>query len=116
MAVADQPQTIADNLKFYTNSELLALRQDGFVGQPLNSQLGQQSETWYGQMSDGSYVVALFNRSDSQATLSVTFSELGINGQWQVRDLWSHTDEGTQQSAVTANVPAHGCKVVRLRK
>lgn len=86
------------------------------MGQPLNSQLGQQSETWYGQMSDGSYVVALFNRSDSQSTLSVTFSELGINGQWQVRDLWSHTDEGPQQSAVTANVPAHGCKVVRLRK
>ena len=49
VAVADQPQTIADNLKFYTNSELLALRQDGFVGQPLNSQLGQQqrSVVWY---------------------------------------------------------------------
>ena len=116
VAVADQPSTIGNNLQFYTNGELLALRQDGFVGQPLNSELGQQSETWYGQMSDGSYVVAIFNRSDSQTTLSADFAVLGISGQWQVRDLWTHTDEGTQQSAVTANVPAHGCKVVRLRK
>lgn len=116
VAVADQPQTIGDNLPFYTNSELLALRRDGFVGQPLNDQLGQQHETWYGAMSDGSYVVALFNRSDSPATLTADFAQLGINGRWQVRDLWSHTDEGTAHTSVKAHVAAHGCKVVKLSR
>ena len=116
VAVADQPQTIGDNLQFYTNSELLALRRDGFVGQPLNDRLGQQHETWYGAMSDGSYVVALFNRSDVQTTLTADFAQLGIKGRWQVRDLWTHTDEGTGQTSVTADVAAHGCKVVKLSR
>ena len=66
-------------------------------------------------MSDGSYVVAIFNRSDSQTTLSADFAVLGISGQWQVRDLWTHTDEGVAGS-LTTTIPAHGCKVVRLSK
>ncbi len=116
VAVADQPSTIGDALKFYTNSELMQLRADGFVGQPLSNQLGDNdNEIWYGSMSNGDRVVALFNRSDAQATLSVSFEQLGISGQWKVRDLWIHTDEGLQ-STITANVPAHGCKVVRLSK
>jgi hypothetical protein len=115
VAVADQPSTIGSNLPFYTNSEMLALRQDGFVGQPLSNQLGQQTETWYGQMSDGSYVIGLFNRSDAAATVSLDFLKLGISGQWQVRDLWSHTDEG-MASAISASLPAHGCKIVRLMR
>lgn len=67
-------------------------------------------------MSDGSYVVALFNRSDSPATLTADFAQLGINGRWQVRDLWSHTDEGTAHTSVKAHVAAHGCKVVKLSR
>jgi hypothetical protein len=70
--------------------------------------------TWYGKMSDGSYVVGLFNRSDATATLSVDFSQLGISGGKSVRDLWSHTDEGTATS-LSATIPAHGCKIVRLK-
>lgn len=114
VAVADQPSTIGGNTGFYTNDELLALRRDGFVGQPLNDRVGQQHETWYGRMTDGSYVVALFNRSDSPATLTADFAQLGISGSKAVRDLWTHTDEGTATS-LSAAVPAHGCKVVRLK-
>ena len=66
-------------------------------------------------MSNGDYVLALFNRSDNASTVSVNFSEIGINGEMNVRDLWAHADEG-KASAVTANIPAHGCKVVKLTK
>jgi hypothetical protein len=114
VAVADQPSTIGDNMSFYTNSELMELRADGFVGKPLSDKVGQQYETWYGQMTDGSFVVALFNRSDVTATLSADFSQLGISGAKTIRDLWTHTDEGSATS-LTATIPAHGCKVVRLK-
>lgn len=114
VAVADQPSTIGGNTAFYTNDELLALRRDGFVGQPLEARVGQQHETWYGRMTDGSYVVALFNRADTPATLTVDFSKLGITGSKAVRDLWTHTDEGTA-TTLSASVSAHGCKVVRLK-
>ena len=115
IAVADQPSTIGSNLQFYTNSELLALRQDGFVGQPLSNKLGQQSEIWYGQMSDGNHVVALFNRSDTQATITADFAALGISDQWKVGALWSHADGG-MASVITASLPAHGCKIVKISK
>lgn len=114
VTVADQPSTVGDCLKFYQNSELLELNRDGFVGKPLSDRLGQNYETWYGQMTDGSYVVGLFNRTDASTTLSVDFSTLGISGERSVRDLWTHTDEG-RATSLTAKIPAHGCKIVRLR-
>ena len=116
VAAADQYSTIGNNLKFYVNDELLALNNDGFVGKPLSDKLGdKKNEIWYGQMSNGDYVLALFNRSDNTSTVSVKFSEIGINGEMNVRDLWAHADEG-KASSVTANIPAHGCKVVKLTK
>ncbi len=116
VAAADQYNTIGDNTKYYTNDELLALNRDGFVGKPLSDKLNdKKNEIWYGQMSNGDYVLALFNRSDNTSTVSVNFSELGITGEMNVRDLWAHADEG-KASAITANIPAHGCKVVKLTK
>ena len=66
-------------------------------------------------MSDGDYVVGLFNRGASAKGYNVNFADLGIAGQWKVRDLWRHADEGVA-SGVSANVPAHGCKIIRLSK
>ena len=116
VAAADQYSTIGNNLKFYVNDELLALNKDGFVGKPLSDKLGdKKNEIWYGQMSNGDYVLALFNRSDNTSTVSVKLSEIGISGEMNVRDLWEHADEG-KASSITANIPAHGCKVVKLTK
>ena len=114
VAAADQYTTIGNNLKFYVNDELLALNKDGFVGKPLSDKLGdKKSEIWYGKMTNGDYVVGLFNRSDNTASVSVKLSDIGISGEKNVRDLWKHTDEG-KASVVSANIPAHGCKIVKL--
>ncbi|MDD6753710.1 MAG: glucan 1,6-alpha-isomaltosidase [Prevotella sp.] len=114
VASADQYSTIGNNLKFYVNDELLALNKDGFVGKPLSDKLGdKKNEIWYGKMTNGDYVVGLFNRSDNTASVSVKLSDIGISGEKNVRDLWKHTDEG-KASVVSANIPAHGCKIVKL--
>lgn len=116
VAAADQYSTIGNNLKFYVNDELLALNKDGFVGKPLSDKLGdKKNEIWYGQMSNGDYVVGLFNRGDNTASVSLRLSDIGIGGEMKVRDLWKHTDEG-KASVVSANIPAHGCKIVKLAK
>lgn len=116
VTVADQYNTIGDNLKFYTNDELLALNADRFVGKPLDDTLNSEGScVWYGQMSNGDYVVGLFNRSDSSQDFNVSLSSLGIEGSMKMRDLWSHADEGTVD-AVAASVAPHGCKIVRLSK
>ncbi len=117
IAVADQYNTIGNNLSYYTNSEMLALNEDGFVGKPVSDDLADaNNQIWYGQMSNGDYIIGVFNRSDSDVTKTVNFSDLGIDGEWKLRDLWTHTDEGTASSLSNVNIPAHGCKIVKLSK
>ena len=116
VTVADQYNTIGNNTKFYTNAELLELNTDRFVGKPVSDKLGNRdNEIWYGQMSNGDYVIGLFNRDDSPRDYSLKLSDLGISGEWKMRDLWRHADEGTA-STINAKVQAHGCKIVRLCK
>ena len=44
----------------------------------------------------------------------MSFSKLGLEGTYEVTDLWSGEKEGTQDQALTADIPAHGVKLVRL--
>lgn len=119
LEASDRPEMIeqTDNwLRFYTNEEMLALNKDHFVGRPLTRNMSDAaSQIWYGQMSDGSYVLALFNRENEVQHRSISFLELGIQGEMNVRDLWTHTDEG-RMSSISVDVPRHGVKVVKLTK
>lgn len=116
VTVADQYNTIGDNIKFYQNRELLKLNEDGFVGKPLSTSLiDKKNQIWYGQLSCGDWVVGLFNRSGVPQNMSVGFSELGIQGNWKVRDLWKHADEG-EANALNIRLQGHECKIVRLSK
>lgn len=116
VTVADQHNTIGDDTRFYTNRELLALNADGFVGKPLSDKITDgNSQIWYGTMSDGTPVIGMFNRTNSTASRTVNFSDLGFEGTYNVRDLWKHADEGPATS-ITANIPPHGCKIIKLTK
>lgn len=116
VTVSDQKSTIGNDMHFYTNDEMLALNADRFVGHPLSSSLtDQNNQIWFGQMSNGDYVIGLFNRGDNSISYNVNFADLGIQGEWKIRDLWRHADEGTS-SSVSATVAPHGCKIVRLSK
>lgn len=119
LQASDRPEMIAqtDNwLRFYQNEEMLALNKDRFVGKPLSDDIGsERSQIWCGQMSDGSYVLALFNREDDTRNRYVHFSDLGIDGDMNVRDLWERRDEGRMRE-LSVEVPRHGVKVVRLTK
>ena len=116
VTVADQYHNIGKNLKFYTNPEMLALNADRFVGKPLSDNLNDaNNQIWYGQMSNGDYIIGIFNRDDNSKSVEVKFADLGINGTYNVRDLWKHTDEGAATS-LTAKISAPGCKIVKLTK
>ena len=116
VTVADLPGSIGDNLKFYQNQELLQLNKDRFAGKPLsNSLIDSKNQIWYGQMTDGSWVVGIFNRDASQKSFSVKLSDLGINGTRKVRDLWLHADEG-ETDHLDVTLGAHACKIVKLTK
>jgi len=106
IAITDRVDTIGDNARFFQNPEVLALRRAGLVGKPVfNNSHGfeydpssRDPERWIGQLPDGSWVVALFNRQDGPGTRtqSIDFgSVLGVAGPAAVRDLWAHRDLGS---------------------
>ena len=109
IAITDQVDTIGDNAHFFQNPEVLALRKAGLVGKPVfNNSHGfeydpssRDPERWIGQLPDGSWAVALFNREDGPGTRtkSIDFAAvLGFTGPAAVRDLWAHQDLGSMTS------------------
>lgn len=117
VAAADQfnSEGIDHNVQFYQNTEMLALNTDGFVGQPVSDDVTKtDSQIWYGQMTDGSWVVGLFNREETKEIRSVSLSKLGISGTKKMRDLWRHTDEGETSTVVSAELEPHSCKIIKL--
>ena len=114
VTVADQPSTIGDNLRFYTNSELLELHRDGFVGQPLSSDPTQEeSQIWFGHLSNGDGIIGLFNRENEPRTRYLNFAALGFSAPAQVRDLWTHQNLGPMES-FRAEIPPRGCRILRV--
>jgi glucan 1,6-alpha-isomaltosidase len=124
IAVADQWNTIGDLAGFFCNREVLALRSRGLVGKPVyNNAHGffydtssRDPERWIGQLSDGSWVVGLFNRDDgpNPTTKSIDFqSDLGLQGRAAVRDLWAHEDLG-KMSSYSVSLSPHACRLVTV--
>lgn len=124
IAVADQYDNIGSLASFYQNREILEVRQSGLVGKPvyLNGhsydwdQTSRDSERWIGQLPDGDWVVALFNRADAPTEVSRTVDFAGVLGLTRparVRDLWAHEDVGTL-TTWTASLGPHGSSLVRV--
>lgn len=114
VAVADQFDTIGDSLWIYQNRELLALNEEGFVGHPLtNDPADEDSQTWTGRMSNGDWIVGLFNRENEPRIRQIDFAAFGAAGPQSVRDLWRHEDLGVR-TGYSAEIPRHGCVILRL--
>jgi len=109
IAIADRVDTIGNNAHIFQNPEVLALRGAGLVGKPIFSNShgfeydtsSRDPERWIGQLPDGSWAVALFNRKDGPGnrTKAINFATaLGFTGPATVRDLWAHKDLGSMTS------------------
>jgi alpha-glucosidase len=125
IAIADRVDTIGDNAHVFQNEEVLALRRAGLVGKPVfNNSHGfdydpssRDPERWIGQLPDGSWAVALFNRQDGPASISksIDFADLlGFSGPAAVRDLWAHEDLGSMTSYQVSLAP-HASVLLSVR-
>jgi hypothetical protein len=116
VGVADQYDTIGNSLWVYQNPEMLALNAGDFVGKPVtNDPTNQNSQIWTGTMSNGDTIVGLFNREATAQTRSLSFSDIGLAGTVNARDLWQRADLGPM-SSVSMELPPHGSMVLRLSK
>ena len=69
---------------------------------------------WKSEDEDGSIYVAFFNTSFSKTYPSVSYRQLGLNGEYEVRDLWAHKDLGTITGRLGTELNPHGAVLLKL--
>ena len=102
-------------VELLTNREVIAVDQDPLGKQGYRIAQEGPFEIWMKPLADGSKAVGLFNRQRSTEQMTVKLSQLGIEGEASVRDLWLRKDLETASGAFSAYVPSHGVVMVRIK-
>jgi alpha-galactosidase len=101
----------------FANADVLDVDQD-----PLGLQATLKTSTngtsgfqvWSRPLADGSVAVGLFNLSSAAGTVTVNWSDIGVNGTQDVRDLWRQQDLGNYNGSLSATVNSHGVVLVKI--
>ncbi|KAF8153249.1 glycoside hydrolase family 27 protein [Crassisporium funariophilum] len=117
-----------DTLRILKNTEIIAINQDPIVGTAITPfrwgvnpdwthNRTHPAQYWSGETHKG-VVFMLLNTLDHPADMFFSFTEspwIRAGHQYAVRDLWSHTDNGTHVRNFTAHaVPSHGVAALLL--
>jgi alpha-galactosidase len=100
-------------LSILTNDEVIAVNQDELGRQAVIAKKDGDFHTWTKPLVDGATAVAIFNRSDVEANISVKLADIGIAGDCRVRDVWRQWDVGTVD-AITVRVGPHGAEMFKV--
>ncbi len=104
-----------EDKRIILNKEIIAIDQDplGKAAERLVNKSDHQ--VFVRPLADGSHAVAILNCGDKALSLSVSFKQLGLNGQYSVRDVWQHSDIARNATKWSGKVQAHETKVFVLR-
>ena len=104
-------------LALLKNAELIALNQDplglqAYVVQHIGETyiLAKDILSLHGTTR----AVALYNPSDREEQMCLSFSEVDLGGKVKVRDLFEHQDLGEAEGGLSVAVPAHATRIYRL--
>lgn len=112
--VREMSQAVKDIL---LNREVIAIDQDKDGKQARRAAKNGDQEIWTRALAGGDTAVALFNRAKDAASITVKWSEIGFQkSPARARDLWLHEDVTFSGWSYTAEVPAHGVVLLRVRK
>lgn len=98
-----------------TNDEVLDIDQDalGKAGRPVVHT--PDYDVWLRPLADGSWAIALFNRTWEEREIAADFKTLGLPPSCMVRDVWAQKDLGVFSGSFSASVPGHAALLYRLR-
>ncbi|KIJ12234.1 alpha-galactosidase [Paxillus involutus ATCC 200175] len=126
---ADLESASQETLEILTNPEIIAIHQDPVVGTSVSpfrwginpdyvSNATHPAQYWSGESQNGT-VFMLINTLDEPANMFFNLTEspwIRAGRQYFVRDLWTHSDNGTAVRNFTAyDVPAHGIVALLLQ-
>ena len=112
----DLPTNDEFTLSLLTNDEVLAVNQNSAKNKQLKAENGLIVWTADVPGTDDKYV-AFFNINDTETSeISVTLAELGIAGNYTVKDLWTKEEKGSVTDKFTISVEPHASVLVRFSK
>jgi len=109
----DLPSNDDFTLALLTNDEVLAVNQHSIGGRELSNKDGHIVWVAHAPNSSDKYV-ALFNTNDSPESVQVVWTDLGLQGSYAVRDLWTHEGLGTFPGQFAATISGHGAGLYRV--
>ena len=97
-----------------SNDEVLQVNQDPLGRQASRLRKSGDCEIWAKEMEDGTRAVGLFNRGRWSSDVTVSWSDLGLQGPQSARDLWRQKDLGVFPEGITLPVARHGAVLLRV--
>ena len=67
-----------------------------------------------GRIGSGTSAVLLLNLSPAAAEIAVQWSDLGLLGKADVRDLWTHQNLGQFATSYRTQIPPHGSVLLKV--
>ena len=110
----DMANLDAFTIALLTNDEVLDVDQDPLGKEAIRVASSGKLEVWARPLWDGTKAVALFNRTNKSAEVTVEWKDLGISGSQPVRDLWQHKDLGSFDGSFKAGVAPHGAVMLKI--
>jgi hypothetical protein len=107
----DMPADISASL---TDKEVIAVDQDALGRQGVRVSRNGDLEVWSRRLAGGAIAVGLFNRGADHSKVTARWSDLGIKGSKNVRDLWAHSDRDEASGVYSADVASHGVVMLKL--
>ncbi len=119
-SLESSPLILGDNLpdtdewttSVIANDEVLAIDQDALGLGANRVAQANNIEVWVKPLKDGTKAIGLFNRGDVATSGTLNWTDAGLTGSQQLRDLWQHKDLGNFTGSYSSQVPAHGVVLV----
>ena len=106
----------AFTLNLLENDEVLAVSQDSLGKQGVRVASGDGFLVYEKHLEDGSIAVGLFNTGDNgPVNVTAKWSDLGIEGKRNIRDLWRQKDLGQFADSFSLSVAPHSAELVKIQ-
>ncbi|TDE03265.1 glycoside hydrolase family 27 protein [Flavobacterium hiemivividum] len=105
----------AETKRILLNTEVIAINQDVLGKQAVSKVKNEKWSVFVKPLSNGDFAVAILNRADTTQKANFNFAELGLTGNYEIRDLWQHKVIGKGKKW-DGKVLSHETKLFRLKK
>ena len=114
-ATNDVRKMNAETKRILLNKEVIAINQDLLGKQAVCKIKNESWNVFVRPLANGDFAIAILNRTDADQNSKINFAELGLNGNYEIRDLWQHKVIGKGKKW-DGKVQPHETKLFRLKK